>query len=71
MPTFIDVEGRAEDVRWMAETGESASGAARRLGLSFKALEKWSRRHAPEAWRRLLLNEPTDHNAIRNRRWGT
>lgn len=34
---------RLEDVCWMTETGECLSGAARRLGMSEDALEKWLR----------------------------
>lgn len=53
---------RVEDLRWMAETGENAEGAAARLGLTFKALERYARRHAPDAWTALLSRRPRDHN---------
>lgn len=32
---------RLEDLRWMAETGECLTGAARRLGTSVEALSRW------------------------------
>lgn len=34
---------RAEDLEWMAETGETFSGAAKRLGISNSALDRWLR----------------------------
>lgn len=34
---------RIEDLAWMAETGESLTGAARRIGLSRESLERWMR----------------------------
>jgi len=51
---------RAENIHWFAITGESATGAARRLDITRDALEKWSSRHAPEDWRRLAAREPGD-----------
>lgn len=39
--TSIDRTARAEDLAWMAETGETIPGAAHRLGISTDALEKW------------------------------
>lgn len=36
---------RAEDLRWMAETGESLTGAAKRIGMSRESLERWMREH--------------------------
>lgn len=36
---------RAEDVRWMAETGECLTGAAKRIGLARGTLERWLRDH--------------------------
>lgn len=34
----------------MAQTGETADGAAERLGVSYDALEKWAHRHIPDVW---------------------
>lgn len=45
MSIQINPNDRAEDVRWLAETGESLIGAARRLGISREALEKWLTTH--------------------------
>jgi hypothetical protein len=56
----VDHRARAEDVRWMADSGECATGAARRLGITFAALEKWARRFAPDDWRQLVAREPSD-----------
>ena len=58
---------RLEDLTWMAETGESASGAAHRLGLNRDALEKWCANNATDLWRQLMANEPRDHNAYAGR----
>lgn len=44
---------RLEDLRWMTETGENTTGAARRLGISTQALEKWCRTHTREEWQTL------------------
>lgn len=60
MSEHSDHTARAENVAWLAATGESATGAARRLGITYKALEKWARRNAPEDWRRLRANDPCD-----------
>lgn len=38
-------DARAEDLAWMAETGETVTGAAKRLGISKETLEKWCARH--------------------------
>lgn len=56
---------RREDVAWMAEWGESLTGAARRLGIHAEVLARWLRVHAPEANRRLLAREPRDWNVSR------
>lgn len=37
----VDHAARAEDVRWLAATGESLTGAAKRLGIGRDGLEKW------------------------------
>lgn len=68
---------RLEDVRWMAETGESLTGAARRLGITRDALEQWCRRFAPDVGRTLRDREPRDPNqrpgieAMRGKRWAS
>lgn len=50
---------RAEDVRWMAETGECLTGAAKRLGTTAEALEKWLRLQRMDNERlTLLAREP-------------
>lgn len=51
-------DARIEDVQWMADTGETLSGAARRLGLSVDAFERWLHRNAPELRRPLARREP-------------
>jgi transposase-like protein len=49
---------RLEDLHWMQATGENATGAARRLGITEKALEKWCRRHGHHQ----LINTLTARN---------
>lgn len=61
-PRLFNKDERLEDCRWMAETGESFSGAASRLGLKRNALENWLRRNDPDTLARLLAREPKDHN---------
>lgn len=39
--TAKDTAERCEDLLWMATTGETLEGAAYRLGLSARGLEKW------------------------------
>lgn len=39
------VAARIEDLQWMADTGESLTGAAHRLAISTDALEKFCERH--------------------------
>lgn len=48
---------RAEDLTFMADTGETHVRAAARLGINLDALEKWCRDngHRP-TWRRLVAN---------------
>lgn len=60
--TSINREARIEDLRWLAETGENAHGAAARLGTTFMALEKWAKRECPDAWRALLSRDAHDPN---------
>lgn len=56
------IAARLEDVQWMAETGECLDGAARRLGLTRNALEKWLSRRDPDSLRVLIARQPRDHN---------
>lgn len=53
---------RIEDLLWMAETGEHAEGAARRLGIGYDALERFARRHTPDTWAVLLARKPSLRN---------
>ena len=56
---MIDQQARAEDVRWLAETGECLTGAARRLGTTVDALEKWCALHGlRDELNRLRAREP-------------
>lgn len=55
-------EQRLEDLLWMAETGEHAEGAAKRLGMEFKSLDRWAHKHMPETWALMLKRRPRDHN---------
>ena len=50
---------RIEDLAWMAAHGETVDGAADRLGINRKSLEKWCHRNTPELWRQLVANEAT------------
>lgn len=43
----VVAEDRIEDCRWMAETGETLTGAAKRLGIGRTALESWLTKHDP------------------------
>lgn len=55
----IDHRARAEDVHWLAETGEGATRAAERLGITYDALEKWCRLHGHSAdWNRMRARDP-------------
>lgn len=57
-PLSTRTSDRLEDLRWMVETGECATGAARRLGISLVALEKWcANNNARAEWRRLRVRE--------------
>lgn len=48
---------RLEDLEWMAATGETFEGAAKRLGITQPGLEKWINLHAPDLWERFRRNE--------------
>lgn len=52
------VAQRIEDLEWFVATGESAQGAARRLGVSHDSLDRWCRRHAWELWQQLRTRDP-------------
>ena len=57
----IDHRARAEDMCWLADTGECATRAAERLGTTYDALEKWARAHGMAAeWRALKSRDPGD-----------
>jgi transposase-like protein len=49
---------RIEDLAWMAETGETLTRAAERLGVKPSSLERWCQKHCPEIGRRLRAREP-------------
>lgn len=62
-------EARNEDLRWMAETGESYSGAARRLGVTIAALERHFRLHPmPEVRAALVSRDPIGWHEEQRRR---
>lgn len=61
-------DNRLEDLDWMYETGETAAGAAERLGLPLKSLDKWARRNAVPFWSRMLARDPRDWNSYEMRR---
>ena len=52
------VAERLEDLAWLADTGENAVGAARRLGVSHDALDRWCRRHCFDLWQQLRARDP-------------
>ena len=53
---------RSEDLAFMAEAGETQEGAARRLGLNTRGLERWCNRHDPAVWAALGRNSgPVGH----------
>lgn len=53
----FDRDDRLEDCRWMAEHGESLTGAAKRIGITTNALETWLRKHDPDTLRPLLARD--------------
>lgn len=53
----INHDARREDLAWMAETGETFAGAAKRLGVTTDALGKWCERHDMAVGTRLRENE--------------
>jgi hypothetical protein len=57
----VEMAARREDVLWMAETGESLSGAAKRLGIKVDALERWcDKNDMRDELRKLRSREPAD-----------
>ena len=68
-PTLAQRVARLEDVRWMVETGECMDGAAERLGLTPKALERWLTRHDTAMRDALNARNPRDHNAAGSTTW--
>lgn len=75
----VDHAARAEDIRWFVETGESLSGAARRLGISRAGVEKWCALHDMAAELEILRRRdpliPADRSEINRRnaeqRWAS
>lgn len=66
MPDHHDA-ARLDDLRWLLATGESADGAAYRLGVSSTALEKWCQRHGhTDLWNALVARNPRDWNRAAN-----
>lgn len=59
---------RLEDLNFMTDTGECMTGAARRLGMTYSALNHWCRRHAPEQ-RVVLLSR--DYEGSSSERWAS
>lgn len=53
-----DRTARLEDLAWMVESGESAEGAAHRMGITTLSLERWARHYAPELWTLLVARNP-------------
>lgn len=59
----VDPADRLEDIEFMAATGESFIGAAARLDMTPKALEKFLGRHRRTDLRATLIaRNPRDHN---------
>ncbi len=56
---------RLEDLQWLVDTGESFSGAAARIGIDERALERWLRKHnAAHLYAALRAREPVPANAV-------
>lgn len=61
---MIDQHARAEDIRWMTQTGENLTGAARRLGLTNCGLEEWCKDNGLRNEATILRSrEPRDWNS--------
>lgn len=61
--TNIDTAARLEDLRFMADTGETLTGAAARLGLSANSLGRWLEKHDINL-RRALASREGDWNKV-------
>lgn len=60
----MNAQARAEDIRFLAETGECLTGAARRLGLTNSGLEEWCKDNGLRREAFILRSrEPRDHNS--------
>lgn len=57
-------KARLEDVAWMAETGECLAGAAKRLGITERSLERFLKLHDRGLLGALNANNPRDWNAV-------
>ncbi len=56
---------RLEDLQWLVDTGESFSGAAARIGIDERALERWCYKHnARHLYLQLRAREPLPANAV-------
>lgn len=53
----FDPQDRIEDCRWMAQHGETLTGAAKRLGVTRSALDRWLRKYDPTTLRTLADRE--------------
>lgn len=47
---------RLEDLTFMADHGETHTGAATRLNIDLETLDRWCHRHNPDIWHRLVAN---------------
>lgn len=65
------IRHRAEDVAFLAATGESAVGAAERLGITYMALEKWCQQNMLHEWRTLVARNPAGVDRTQLREWGS
>lgn len=66
--TKATTTNRLEDLRWMHDTGESGRGAAARLGLDYRTLDKWARANRVPFWGQMLTRNPCDWNEYAARR---
>lgn len=60
-PTRTPDHARLEELQFLAESGESAAGGARRMGFSEETLERWCDRQGGEVaelWRSLTARNP-------------
>jgi hypothetical protein len=60
---------RIEDLAFMADTGETREGAAMRLGVTLKSLDKWAREHAAETWAEMPVEPLGRIKTARVGRW--